>query len=60
MTREEAQAIIENHCPCWPECSRSCDDCSRLSMLMAYGFTDFYGVVVDENGNALEDKEADV
>ena len=29
-------------------------------MLMAYGFTDFYGVVVDENGNALEDKEADV
>lgn len=57
MTREEAQAIIENHCPCWPGCSKPCDDCSRLSMLIVYGFADFYGVVVDENGNALEDKE---
>lgn len=57
MTREEANKIIEKHCPCFPNCSKPCDDCLRLSMLMTYGFTDFYGIVVNNNGEALEDKE---
>lgn len=59
MNEKEAMKIIEEHCPNWPNCSNPCDDCRRLSMLIEYGFTDIYGVVVDSNGVALEDKKSE-